>query len=248
MQDFYMQPPSLVLIDLQRDFFDCRSGGIGRLEKAIGLPATRRLLTHAREHSWPIFHEVTAHSGVESLPVHLQRTNVHPYCLDGTEGAQIVSGLLQEGEGLIKKQGYSAFNGTALASLLEDTSSIVLAGIAADCCILTTAFDAASLGKHVYLPYQAIAASRLKEYVSGLVCVAKSAAIVADLQRLLFSDGPSLDHSLSSDQITAQVSDWFQMQLAVLERFRGDVPAWNQVPIDDALRLLESRLETFSES
>jgi nicotinamidase-related amidase len=247
MQQSRMKLPALVLVDLQKDFFDYGSR-IGRLEKAVGLPATRRLLAHARDHTWPIFHVVTIHSGFDSLPIHLQRTGVPLYCIDGTDGAKIVEGLWLEGETLVRKQGYSAFDGTDLAGLLEGIFSVVLAGIAADCCILKTAFDAESLGKHVYLPYQAIGASGPDEYVYSLAILAKSVGVVTDVQELLTSSSPSLDHSLSLEQIRVMPSEWFQAQLATLNQLLVEVPTLRQMPIDDSLRLLEDRLDVFSET
>jgi len=123
----------LILVDLQHDFFDHRVAHVGRLEKAICLPHVRALVSHARSSGWPVLHVVTEHSGADSLSVHLVKV-----------GAEILDWLLGEGDVLVSKTKYSGFHGTDLVARLNDFDTVLLAGVAADCCILHTALDATS--------------------------------------------------------------------------------------------------------
>jgi nicotinamidase-related amidase len=173
---------ALLLIDLQYDFLDPGvNEHTGRLNKAICLPGVRRCLAHAREQDWKIVHVVTEHSGVATLPSYLRSRNAPPYCIADTHGAQIIEGLHKEGDAIVRKQMYDGFTGTNLASVVEDFPSIIVCGVTADCCVVHTANTAsATLGRHVAIPYDAVSATTIEDYVVGLRTAAKSLADVLD--------------------------------------------------------------------
>lgn len=238
-----MPRTALILIDVQKDFFDGRSGHIGNLRKAICLPGVRRLVSHARDRNWDVFHVVTIHEGTHTLPGHLQKLGVQPYCIDGTEGSEIVGGIFEPGDKRISKRWYSGFVGTNLHAEVEDAQSIIIAGVAADCCILTTAFDAATRhAKDVYLPYQATSASTCEAYVFGLQCVAKSAGAVVDLNELIRRGEPAWDQRIHDvNSLTATLRDWYESRSKTAQALEDEVKT-RSVPVDEALKLLDSKL------
>ncbi len=77
---------ALIVIDLQKDFFDPRS--IGAMAKAVCLPGVRKLLEHSRGCNWTIIHVETIHDAATSIPLHLQNLRKPSYCMVGTDGAE----------------------------------------------------------------------------------------------------------------------------------------------------------------
>lgn len=237
-----MADTALVLIDLQRDFFD-ESGPVGSLEKAIALPATRKLLRNARRNQWAIVHVITKHRGVETLPTHLRKLGLPPYCVEGTPGAEIIAGLAKETDILIEKSGYSGFSGTALDRALRGIRSVVLVGIAADCCVLSTALDAsASFHKDVFLPYEAISASTLRAYVFGLEAAAKSAGGVVDTQHLLRNPEPEWDQRIDPDRLPTVAEAWFRPHLKAIANLKATNQDLQELTVEATLDLVEDTL------
>jgi nicotinamidase-related amidase len=232
-----MSPPALLVIDLQRDFFDERSG-VGHIEKAIGIPAVRKILTFARRSGWIVFHVVTIHSGAESLPLRLRQNGTTPYCVKGTDGSEIVQGLRLGGEHVVIKQRYSAFDNTELTDLLQGISSVVLVGVAADCCILHTASDAMGQNKNVYVPYQAIGASGSGEYAYGLASLAKSIGSIIDAKDLLRKGIPSPELPGPVSEARNLLLNWYQRRIEIAHQ----EPALQGLPVDAAIQALEDRL------
>ena len=234
---------ALVVVDLQKAFFDKRLSPVtGHLAKAICLPGVRLLLARARQNGWTVVHVITVHKGADSLPVPLSLSGCAPFCLAGSEGAEIVTGLKQSGDFVVEKCHYSGFDHTDLAVMLEPFDSLVIAGIAADCCILHTAFDAgASHNKIIYLPYQAISASHEDDYVSGLRHIAKSAGAVVDLDTLLQVEELDWRLKIDLDAINKTLSNWFSPRLEVAKAFEQEYGA-GDLNVDQMLSLLENRL------
>jgi nicotinamidase-related amidase len=209
----------LVTVDLQLDFFDPLSE-VGKLEKALCLPAVRRLIQQARAAGQQIFHVVTVHEESASMPLHLAKRSLPPYCLKGTDGAASVDGLVGGTDRRITKTKYSGFFGTTLAEEIAEYDSLILCGIATDCCVLNTAFDATSHGKHVYVPYQAVSASSLRTYLSGLEAIAKSAGAVVDLAAVLEQQGELWKTRLPEDREMSQAEEWYSAAEQRLIDFR----------------------------
>jgi len=166
----------------------------------------------------------------------------------GSGGEGLIAGLRDEEELIIRKQQFSAFDGTDLTRILESTSSVVLAGIAADCCILHTAFDAAGQGKEVYIPYQAIGAAGPDEFLAGLVTLNKSAAFVGDLRDLLKSGQSALKESIPEADFRARLRAWFDGGAAALKKVEAGGPGAQAIPVDQAIRLLEQQLGEFCDT
>lgn len=219
-----MNSPSLLLIDLQRDFVDCSAGKTGKLAKAVCIPSIRRLLEYARACNWTIVHVMTVHDSADTLPDYVQHRFEAPYCVRGTSGADMIAGLKQEGDVVVEKRDYSAFLNTNLDDVLADSDQLVVAGIAADCCIFHTAADASMRdGKEVYLPYQAVSASESSDFIFGLRAAAKSFAVVTDLDSIL--TGNSLDESvkMQPDELTEVLAEWFDKRANVASRLESQL-------------------------
>ena len=237
---------ALISIDLQYDFFD-PSGhpNAGRLEKAVCLPAARKLLQHARNSKWQIIHVITSHSGKESLPPHLARRNARPYCLTNTDGAQIVEGLAEGNERIISKQAYDAFSNPAVAEEIVSHEQVVICGIAANCCVLFSAHSAANVhNKRVLLPFQAIAASKIEDYVYGLRIAEKSIANVVDLNDIISAtNSESIASSLpcEDDQFEEIIRNWFKRQLQNVSRLREQSL---ELPVAEVVRRLEAMCDS----
>lgn len=234
---------ALITIDLQYDFFD-RPGNpnAGRLEKAVCLPAVRRLLQHARSNGWKIIHVATRHGGKDTLPPHLLRRDALPYCLANSVGSNIVSGITQDGEVIIDKQSYDAFSNPMVVQELEGHEVVIICGVAANCCVLFSAHSAANVyRKRVYLPYQAIAASKIEDYVHGLRIAEKSIAEVVDLQDVLAASGsnPTIQKLEPLDEILFEekIRNWFTEQLQYVSRLREQSL---ELPVEEILQRLEA--------
>lgn len=232
----------LVTVDLQLDFFDPDSD-VGKLEKALCLPGVRRLIEQARATEQQIFHVVTVHEESASIPVHWVRRkpSLPPYCLKDTDGAASVDGLIGGTDRRITKTKFSGFFRTALAEEIAGYDSLILCGIATDCCVLHTAFDAASHGKRVYVPYQAVSASSLRAYLSGLEAIAKSAGAVVDLAAVLGQQEELWESRLPEDREMSQAKEWYsaaEQRLVDFRKRQAESPT-------RAAQALVARLEEF---
>lgn len=206
-----MEKIALIVIDLQRDFLDCSNNKVGRLAKAICLPGVKKLLAHGRNLQWNIIHVITEHQSEETLPKPLRNSGTRLYCEAGTNGVRILDGLQRDDENIVKKHSYSAFSSTELETLIMESPTIVLAGVAADCCILHTAAEACTrLQKDVYLPYQSISSSTVDDYIFGLKAAAKSLAAVVDLSDIL--GDKIIEWSLRKEpkQVEGILRHWFE--------------------------------------
>lgn len=204
---------ALLTVDLQRDFLDPESpSGLGRIEKSFCLPAVRSLLNHARETGWTVVHIATEHQGPESQPLRMRLRQSKPFCIAGTAGAKLVEGLQQGTELVVKKRSFSGFLGTELAQHLTAADRIVICGVASDCCVLQTAFDASErYGKEVVVPYNATSAATADAHAFGLQAINKSVGAVLATSTLLSC--PPADwhtHALSDDSIGPVAREWFQ--------------------------------------
>lgn len=224
-----MPSTALIVIDLQYDFFDSvHHGDTGRMVKAICLPGVKRLLEHARAKNWKIVHAATRHTGEESLPAYLQKRKVNKYCISGTDGARVVLDFKNDQDEIIYKQSYDAFEKTGLAEILQGIKSVVIVGLAADCCVLFTAHSAAiKHEKDVYLPYQAISASAVDSYAASLRSAEKSFAHIIDLEELLKIDEPTdklVTDIQSYPKMEENAKSWFEKEAGLVSAFLSRNP------------------------
>lgn len=144
-----------------------------------------------------------------------------------------LEGLAEVSEPIVKKRHFSGFHQTSLRQELDGHAPIIIAGIAVDCCIMQTAFEASTFGD-VFVPYQAVSATSHQLYSVGLLTLGKSAGVVCDLEGILgvadndFSSIKPAEHD--------EYSKWYLSLKEALDRFKestnGELPS-------DALEILE---------
>jgi nicotinamidase-related amidase len=220
-----------VLVDVQRDFLDPTTApGVGSWEKAFCVPGIKRLLDHARSQGWRVVHVGTKHQGADTLPDHHRRRGISVYCEEGTPGSDFA---LEPGEGeiVVFKTWYSAF-ASDLDLHLRDVSTVIWAGVATDCCIQQSAFDADRRGLHSIIPVQAVSASTSDAFIASLKALAKSAASVVDLRDVAHGDDLP-EAGLDLGAIEELAGAWFAERKSQL----GDVTG---LTLDDALNRLLS--------
>jgi nicotinamidase-related amidase len=128
---------ALLLVDVLKDFH--HEDGDALLENYRKRhPALVSLLADARSRS---LHIVYANDrGSHSRPEEVVREAVE----EGKAGGLVAEVAPREGEPLLLKDAYSAFEGTALTSVLDDlrVAGLMVAGAATEMCVFQTALDA----------------------------------------------------------------------------------------------------------
>ena len=201
-----MNQVAVVVVDAQRDFLDpTTEPGVGSWAKAFCVPGAEQLLACARVRGWQVVHVGTRHATRDTLPLHHRAQELKLYCAEGSAGADLVVSP-QDDEVVLYKHWYSAFD-AELADVLEDGTRIVWAGVATDCCIQQSAFEADRRGIQSIVPYQAVSASSPAAYIGSLVGMAKSACDIVDLSDLLADPNPS---ALEVEDIESRASGWYR--------------------------------------
>lgn len=145
-------PPTLLLIDIQNDYFD--GGAMPLVNSQQALSQAHQLLTHWRQHKRPV--------------VHLQHLATRPgatFFRPGTPGADIHPTLQPEpGETVFQKNFPNGFRQTPLLEHLRvlGTESLVIAGMMTHLCVDTTTRAAADLGFACTLVHDACATRDLR--------------------------------------------------------------------------------------
>ena len=134
--------PLLLLVDLQRDYLD--SPG---LEPADGIVVERAadLLASCRAAGVPVAHAWTTVSRAEDRRMAHWKREGRWLCEEGTAGHSPPAGLeAAEGEPVVHKAAYSAFEDGALEHLLADTEVdlLIVAGVHLHACVRQTVLDA----------------------------------------------------------------------------------------------------------
>lgn len=202
-----MANTALVIVDVQRDFLDpTMAPRVGSWEKAFCVPGIHRLISHAHTKAWPVIHVGTRHQSTDTLPLHQQRREVGTYCIGGSLGCEFVV-RPQGDEPVLYKRWYSAFE-SELREHLADCAEVVWAGVATDCCIQQSAFDADRFGIRSIIPIQAVSASSCEAFTASLTALSKSAADVVELNELL----GGAETVLEPASIEQAASGWYRDQ------------------------------------
>jgi len=224
-----MSRVAVVLVDVQRDFLDpTPPSPVGAWQKAFCVPGIQRLLAHARRRGWRIIHVGTKHESPTSLPLHHRDHGAALYCQAGTPGSDFVVTPVSD-EIVLFKTWYSAFD-SPLGASLEDADTIVWGGIATDCCVQQSAFDADRRGLRSIIPIQAVSASSSGTFSASLTALGKSVAEVVDIDDLLAGEDIT-NLSIQSSEIGPQAARWFGDQENRLGGTSG-------LSLDDVLRRL----------
>lgn len=203
-----------MLVDVQRDFLDPSSlPQVGSWRKAFCVPGIERLLDVAPARGWTVIHVGTEHRGPETLPAHHRRRGLDVYCVAGSPGVEFIVPP-RAGDTVLRKTWYSAF-GPELTQSLGDVSTIIWGGVATDCCIQQSAFEADRRGLHSVIPIQAVSASSADAFAASLGALAKSAATVVDLAAVL--DGGDVPSAgIEPTEVGQRAKDWFTAQESTL--------------------------------
>jgi nicotinamidase-related amidase len=159
---------ALVLVDLQNDFCDAggamgqRAEGLSQIRATI--PRIAELLRQARLRQVPVVHVKAEYGEADASDVRLfaeQRSGSRDVCVPGTWGAEIVPEAAPvRGESVVVKHRFSGFVDTGLEKLLRAnrTRTLVVAGVATQCCVESTVRDAALRDFYVVVPDDCVAA------------------------------------------------------------------------------------------
>lgn len=169
----------------------------------VVIPAIARLLATWRERGWPVVYLTLGsdHQDLRDLPPRLRaavreleaRSGVHDMFWSGNPAFAIRRELApRDGELIVQKQTFGAFNSVDLEPILHERGidTLVTTGITTNCCVETTARDAADRGFQV-----AIVAEATADY--------EEAAHDASLRAFHWNFGPVL---ASVDDLLAAVS------------------------------------------
>jgi len=216
-------PVATLIIDVQRDFVDpaCDSP-VSAPEKAFCIPGTKKLVEAAKKSAWRIVHVNTVYETPDSMPgLHGSQRDT-PYCIAGTGGAEQI--LPGEADSIdVVKTRYSAFKETDLTEHLRDVDRLVVSGLAVDCCVSATLFDAEALDLECFVPFQAVSASEEAGYVEGLNAISKSTARIIDLETLV--SGRELEDCLvEQSDVRKFARMWFRDQVSKLGEIGREQP------------------------
>lgn len=205
---------AVVVVDVQRDFLDPdMPARVGSREKAFCVAGVEALLAAARQQGWLVIHVGTRHRDGSTLPAHHRKNEVGLYAVEDTAGCEFVIAPA-EGEVILYKQWYSAFD-APLADYIDPDTRVIWAGVASDCCIQQSAFEADRRGIQTLVPYQAVSASSRAAFVGSLLAMAKSACDVVDLEHVVGTEGVAAP-CMDADAIELRANAWFEDQAAQL--------------------------------
>lgn len=153
---------ALLIIDMQKDFVYLNR--VATLENSYGIiPNIKNILDYFRQRNETVIHVVREYrkDGSDVEQFRLSEFMKEPYCVKGTEGAEIVDELKPtEDETVLVKNRFSAFMQTELDMILRrrNITDLVIVGHQYPNCIRATAFDAVSLDYGVSIVYECTSA------------------------------------------------------------------------------------------
>jgi len=131
---------ALVLIDLQKDYFEADQL---RALRADLLRAANELIDRARREGAPVVEVQTRHAADRSTWALNMLADGEGVVIEGSTGAERLDGL-HSADHLVVKTRDSAFHRTDLAGWLTEqrVTHLVLAGVSTESCVAATAVDA----------------------------------------------------------------------------------------------------------
>jgi maleamate amidohydrolase len=182
-----MEKMALLLIDLQKDFFEDSSGSSKENKKI--LPNIIKLLRECRNKKIPIIHiRWILFETIDKMPLRRKECKITRWCRTEKGCEPVVPELdVAKGEQLIKKQTYSGFFNTPLDSLLKenDISTLIMVGIYSSMCVFATALDATYRDYKVIIPKECVISSRSEFNNEYLKNMDDNIAEVLNLEKLL---------------------------------------------------------------
>lgn len=144
---------ALIVIDMLEDFVH---GSLANPRAAAILGPLERLLAHAREQAWVVVFSNDAH---EPGDPELRVWGLH--AMRGTPGAEVIAELApREGELIVPKRAYGAFDDTGLGARLAErgVDEVVLTGQHTHICVRHSAYGALRRGLAIVVPRDAVCA------------------------------------------------------------------------------------------
>jgi nicotinamidase-related amidase len=159
---------ALLIVDMQNDFCD-PAGAMGSKGEGLGdiravIPNIAGVLRAARDTGMLVIHLRAEYGGANTSDVSLfagAGVNATACCEPGSWGAEIVPELApRASEPIIVKHRFSGFIDTGLEKLLRTNGvrSLVVVGVATQCCVESTVRDAAMHDYYVVVPRDCVAA------------------------------------------------------------------------------------------
>ncbi len=180
----------LLVVDVQNDF--CHPEGsmskAGQDLSMVGeiMPHLSVLLEAARRIELPVIFTQAIHSSwtdseAWSTRLHGVDLDLPRHCREGSWGAELYEVTPGEGERVLVKRRFSAFYGTDLDVMLRarGIKSLILAGVATNICVETTARDAFMHDYQVVFLSDCTAAYSREEHHATLVNMSKYFGLVA---------------------------------------------------------------------
>lgn len=153
----------LLVIDMLEDFIN---GPLGNERSRALVPQVKALADRLRAVGIPVIHCTDRH--IKGIDKELDLWGEH--AMEGTRGAEIVAGLLKDGDRVVPKRRYSGFFQTDLDLLLRElgADTVILCGLYTNMCVRHTAADAYMLGYNIILASEATCSMTDEEYESGV--------------------------------------------------------------------------------
>lgn len=179
-----LERSALLIVDMQEYFLHPDSHAYIPDAAAI-LPRVRRLLRRFRDHSRPvIFTRFAVAAGEDDTIARWWGESV----ADGTSGSRIVTALRpKNGEHIVRKSSYSAFDGTDLEVVLRSRNirQIVIVGVCTHLCCDMAAREAFVRGFDVFIAADATATFSQDLHRAALLALSAGVATPVRTARLL---------------------------------------------------------------
>lgn len=144
---------ALIVIDMLEDFVH---GSLANPRAATILEPLGRLLDHARVRGWVVVFSNDAHEPDDPELLVWGR-----HAMRGSPGAEVIAELTpREGELIVPKRAYGAFDDTGLGELLaeREVDEVVLTGQHTHICVRHSAYGALRQGLAIVVPRDAVCA------------------------------------------------------------------------------------------
>ena len=183
MTELIVGNAALLVIDMQHDFLD-EEVGCSALGGQDIIPRVGSVVAAAKEVALPVIFTRELHredgidggrendAGVGSSYAGGEEGVVPAHCVEGTRGAEIADGVGYSKNDLrVDKRRYSCFLGTDLQFVLNafDISTLLVAGVVSNCCVLWTVGDGFQRDYHVRVIEDCVAGSSLEEHEAALL-------------------------------------------------------------------------------
>ena len=186
---------ALLVVDVQNDFVSSKGSAAKRGEDVsaaqAAVPMLIRLIDEARRVGLTVVYIKTTHSEWTDTPSWIYRKSQQSAldtCREGTWGAEFYQGISPlPSERVVIKHRYSAFINTDLNTVLKakGIESVLVAGVATNVCVETTARDAYMYDYYVTMVEDCAAAYDPKLHLSTLENMRRHFGLVATSEEIM---------------------------------------------------------------